>query len=326
MIPGMGHCGGGDGPFVFDAIATLDTWVETDRAPERIVVSNPPNAPARTRPICPFPQQAVHSGSGSTDDEKNFRCVDQREARRVTRLTRATVGDEAFTCRERVVRAVSALFIPRALEKDGVPVILGNRALDILIVLVERAGEVVSHKELISRVWRDLVVEPGNLRVNMRALRKALGEGEDGARYIENVTGQGYSFVAPVQRAGYAAGVTGFSATTSPWQTATFDATSSQSRTAGLHATAPHSRTTALHANPPASQTPRPRALPPALARMIGRDDTVRTIAADLRTDRFVTLVGPGGMGKTTVAVSVAYAMLDGVRRQRVLRRPRRPR
>jgi hypothetical protein len=74
MIPGMGHCAGGDGPFVFDAISTIDKWVETGRAPERIVVSNPPNAPARTRPLCPYPQGAVHTGQGSTDDEKNFQC------------------------------------------------------------------------------------------------------------------------------------------------------------------------------------------------------------------------------------------------------------
>jgi feruloyl esterase len=75
MIPGMGHCAGGDGPFLFDAISTIDKWVETGRAPERIVVSNPPNAPARTRPLCPFPQEAVHNGKGSTDDEKNFECA-----------------------------------------------------------------------------------------------------------------------------------------------------------------------------------------------------------------------------------------------------------
>jgi hypothetical protein len=74
MIPGMGHCGGGDGPFVFDAIAVLDQWVETGRAPERIVASTQPGARARTRPLCPFPRQALYSGAGSTDDEKNFRC------------------------------------------------------------------------------------------------------------------------------------------------------------------------------------------------------------------------------------------------------------
>jgi DNA-binding winged helix-turn-helix (wHTH) protein len=83
----------------------------------------------------------------------------------------------------------------RAFEKDGVPFALGNRALDILMVLVERAGEVVSHRELIERVWRGLVVDPVNLRVHIAALRRALGDG-----YIANVTGQGYSFVAHCKR------------------------------------------------------------------------------------------------------------------------------
>jgi len=62
----------------------------------------------------------------------------------------------------------------RAIEKNGIPLALGNRALDILMVLVERAGEVVSHRELIARVWRGLVVDPSNLRVHMTGLRKAL--------------------------------------------------------------------------------------------------------------------------------------------------------
>jgi hypothetical protein len=75
MIPGMGHCTGGDGPFLFDALAVIDTWVETGHAPDRIVVANPPDARPRTRPLCPFPLEAVYSGMGSTDDEKNFRCA-----------------------------------------------------------------------------------------------------------------------------------------------------------------------------------------------------------------------------------------------------------
>jgi DNA-binding winged helix-turn-helix (wHTH) protein len=88
----------------------------------------------------------------------------------------------------------------RVLHKSGVPLALGSRALDILIALVEQAGEVVNHRELISRAWRGLVVESGNLRVQMTYLRRSLGEGEQGARYIANVPGQGYSFVAPVSR------------------------------------------------------------------------------------------------------------------------------
>jgi len=81
----------------------------------------------------------------------------------------------------------------RMLERDGQPLALGSRALDILIVLVEQPGEVVNHRELLSRVWRGLVVCPGNVRVHVNALRKALN-----GRYIANVTGQGYCFVAPV--------------------------------------------------------------------------------------------------------------------------------
>ena len=78
MAPGMGHCTGGDGPFVFDVISSIANWVETGTAPERIIASNPPMAPARTRPLCPYPQEAVYSGTGSTDDEKNFKCATRR--------------------------------------------------------------------------------------------------------------------------------------------------------------------------------------------------------------------------------------------------------
>lgn len=81
---------------------------------------------------------------------------------------------------------------------DRVP--LGGRALDILSVLIERAGEVVGKRDLLSQVWPDVVVEESNLRVHLAALRKALGEGQDGARYITCVPGRGYCFVAPVKR------------------------------------------------------------------------------------------------------------------------------
>jgi DNA-binding winged helix-turn-helix (wHTH) protein len=75
----------------------------------------------------------------------------------------------------------------RLLEKAGEPFHLGGRELDILITLVERAGEVVTRKELISRVWPDVIVEEASLRVHVSGLRKALGEGHDGARYVANV-------------------------------------------------------------------------------------------------------------------------------------------
>jgi feruloyl esterase len=74
MVPGMGHCAGGSGPSEIDMIGTIDRWVETGKAPERIVASNPPGQPVRTRPLCAHPKVAKYSGSGSTDEEKSFRC------------------------------------------------------------------------------------------------------------------------------------------------------------------------------------------------------------------------------------------------------------
>src|SRR6202051_1705202 len=88
----------------------------------------------------------------------------------------------------------------RLLEKDGVPVHLGGRALEILIFLVERAGEVVGKKDLVDRVWADVTVDEGSLRTHMAALRKALGDGQSGSRYVTNVPGRGYCLVVPISR------------------------------------------------------------------------------------------------------------------------------
>src|SRR5688572_6157457 len=86
----------------------------------------------------------------------------------------------------------------RLLEKDGASIDLGGRALDILASLVERAGEVVTKDELISRAWPNLTVEEGNLRFQIAALRKILGDGKSGVHYIKNIAGRGYCFIAPI--------------------------------------------------------------------------------------------------------------------------------
>lgn len=75
MVPGMAHCGGGEGPNSFDAIGALDQWVERGAPPDRIVASLVRDGKVvRTRPLCPFPQMAAYSGSGSTDDAASFAC------------------------------------------------------------------------------------------------------------------------------------------------------------------------------------------------------------------------------------------------------------
>ncbi|MGY4622471.1 ATP-binding protein [Bradyrhizobium sp. USDA 4486] len=156
----------------------------------------------------------------------------------------------------------------RLLEKDGAPLHLGGRALDILIFLAERAGEVVDKRELIKRVWADVNVDEGSLRFHITTLRKALGDAGLGSRYVVNVPGRGYCFAAPL-----------------------------------LRAEAAERRTS------PAA--PAPHALPAPLAKMIGRDDAVERISTELAQHRFVTIVGPGGIGKTSVALAVAHGELQ---------------
>src|ERR1700733_6577152 len=87
--------------------------------------------------------------------------------------------------------------VERLLLRDGEAVDVGSRALDVLIALAEAAGEVVGQRELMARAWPNVLVGDGSLRVTIGDLRKTLGDGQDGVRYITNVTGRGYCFVAP---------------------------------------------------------------------------------------------------------------------------------
>ncbi len=94
----------------------------------------------------------------------------------------------------------------RLLERNGVPVRLGGRALDLLIVLVDSAGQTVGKAELMARVWPNVVVDEGTLRFHMVTVRKALGDGVDGRRYVVNTASKGYTFVAEVARGAVDAG------------------------------------------------------------------------------------------------------------------------
>ena len=86
----------------------------------------------------------------------------------------------------------------RVLRRDGRVLPLGDRALDILTYLADRPGEVIAKQELMDHVWPDVTVEEGSLRVHVAAIRKALGDGQFGNRYIANIKGRGYSFVGTV--------------------------------------------------------------------------------------------------------------------------------
>ncbi|MDB5977686.1 MAG: putative ATPase [Nevskia sp.] len=159
----------------------------------------------------------------------------------------------------------------RLLQRNGETVKLGGRAFDILVLLVNRASEVVAHREIHATVWSGLIVDEGSLRFHVSALRKALGDGQPDVRYLVNVPGRGYCFVAPVT----------------------------------------HLRTTDSALKPSASSSRSgSRTLPPVLARMVGRAETVHEVGIRLLAERFVTIVGPGGMGKTTVAVAFGHTVL----------------
>src|SRR6266404_6041668 len=86
----------------------------------------------------------------------------------------------------------------RVLRRGGEGLRLGGRALDILIYLADRPGEVIAKQELMDRIWSDVTVEEGSLRVHVAAIRKTLGDGQFGNRYIANIKGRGYSFVGIV--------------------------------------------------------------------------------------------------------------------------------
>jgi predicted ATPase/DNA-binding winged helix-turn-helix (wHTH) protein len=154
----------------------------------------------------------------------------------------------------------------RSLRRANQVIPLGGRAYEILIALLENAGEVVGKTELIARAWPDVTVGEGSLRVHLSTLRKALGDGQFGDKYIANIQGHGYSFIAPVTRL--------------PADRGRGNASSGLSN------------------------------LPPALGRMVGRDDVFLEIQTRLQTERLITILGAGGMGKTTVALSVGHSAL----------------
>lgn len=164
----------------------------------------------------------------------------------------------------------------RLLTRDAQPMDIGGRAFDLLLALLEKPGRVLSKRELLKRVWPDMVVEEGSLRFHMTGLRRALGDGEDGARYIATQVGVGYAFVAPVS----------------------------------------HASDAAPAVLPVASMSEGVGSLPPRV-KLIGRETDVQMILQRLREPRLFTIVGTGGVGKTSLANEVGHR-LAAERRQAV--------
>jgi predicted ATPase/DNA-binding winged helix-turn-helix (wHTH) protein len=165
----------------------------------------------------------------------------------------------------------------RQLLRHGDRMRIGGRALDILIALTERPGAIVTKRELLKQVWPESVIEEGTMRVHVTLLRKILRLGGAQTDYVQNVTGRGYRFAPPVH-----------------WEHA-----------AELSDTGDASSQEVLIG---AVSTPLPRTnnLPSLATPIFGRTQAIQTLAARVREQRFVTVTGPGGGGKTTLGVSVA--------------------
>ncbi|MFL6975594.1 MAG: ATP-binding protein [Xanthobacteraceae bacterium] len=163
----------------------------------------------------------------------------------------------------------------RELIAHGVPVSLGQRALDILLVLVSRHGQLVTKNELMNEVWPGVVVEENNLQVHISALRKALGDEKGERRYLLTVAGRGYRFVHPVER----------------------ETSDSSSSSPALAATSPSGGAHAVWG--------KQHNIPQQLTTLIGRDAEVEAVRTSLGRQRLVTLVGAGGVGKTRLALAV---------------------
>lgn len=159
----------------------------------------------------------------------------------------------------------------RLLLEDGRSVRLGSRAMDILTILVAQPGHIISRDELIARVWPNTRVDEAALRVHIAALRKMLGDGRSGMRFIANVPSRGYSFIAPIARE---------------------EAEPSASQIA-------------------AGESPRGNDIAASLTRVIGRDAVITTLSKQLILRRLLTILGPGGIGKTTVAAAIAEKARD---------------
>ena len=157
------------------------------------------------------------------------------------------------------------------LERNGQPVRLGSRAIGLLVALVGRAGEVISKDELLAAVWADTVVEEASVRVHMSILRKALGPpgAQDGClEWIANIPLRGYRFLGRV------------------------------------HCEFVPSAVAAQVAH--ASQRDTPAGLPVRFSKLVGRKVEVERLLGMLSASRLVTIAGPGGVGKTSVAICVA--------------------
>jgi predicted ATPase/DNA-binding winged helix-turn-helix (wHTH) protein len=165
---------------------------------------------------------------------------------------------------------------------EGVPLPLGSRAFDVLMVLIEAGGELVTKDEILARVWPGMVVEEHSLQFHISALRKVLGEDRG---FIKTISGRGYRFAADI-----------------------ITDAGEEGELADRGAALP---------SPPLPDAESPTNLPAPSSELIGREVELSEVNGLVTAHRLVTLVGAGGIGKTRLGREVARHLLprfaDGV-------------
>ncbi len=148
----------------------------------------------------------------------------------------------------------------RRLSANGEPVSVGSRAFDLLLLLASHPGQVITNQQIVTAVWGKAVVDDANLRAQVSTLRRLLRDDQRDPKYISNVPGKGYCFIATVE------------------------------------------------GSEPLKSPPLPAPATTPAARIYGRSAVIEAISGLLDRTRFVTITGPGGIGKSTVARAVASA------------------
>jgi predicted ATPase/DNA-binding winged helix-turn-helix (wHTH) protein len=187
----------------------------------------------------------------------------------------------------------------RQLLAGGAPIELGSRAFDVLMVLLEARGSLVTKDQLLDRVWPGIVVEENNIQVQISTLRKALGEDRN---VILTVPLRGYRFTGEVRARDCDASAATDIITPDPDRPAVTDLPVADDRAPDGRAV----RGAAAAAAPPRAVTN----LPEPVSELIGREAEIDEILRLATAHRLVTLTGPGGIGKTRLALAVARLLL----------------
>jgi predicted ATPase/class 3 adenylate cyclase/DNA-binding winged helix-turn-helix (wHTH) protein len=236
--------------------------------PDEVFVSQAVRDTLGARPVARFEEAGEHQLKNVPHPVRAWRALPPGDAA----PKRSDAPASASTASLRFAGRYELQPVERRLLVDGQPAALGARAFDLLLVLAGQPGALLTKNQLLERVWPGLVVEEGNLATQISTLRKLLG-----GEVIATIPGRGYRFTAHVE-------------------------------TGAAPAAPAASPTPPAPPGPPPADAPAPAAklqtnLPAALPHLVGRTEDMAALGELIGQHRLVSIVGAGGMGKTTLAL-----------------------